>query len=141
MFEKAHPYLKEVLLLCVDTNIKVTLVDDGSRDSKKVEAFAKANNYNYLLISPNKGKGNAIREAAKSIDYEYFIFTDADIPFSVKTMTLLIKTITEKKFNFIIGDRSLEESSYFFKIPVKRNILSKVFYEDKIFIGFFYIIF
>lgn len=127
ILKKEHQFLNQAIDRCHDVNIEVLLANDGSQNNQKIEQFAKENNYTYLLISPNKGKGNAIREAAKKIQASKFMFTDADIPFDVNTMVNMILVLAKQDSSFIIGDRSLDESIYFNEISAKRSFLSKIF--------------
>ena len=64
-------------LLTVPDIDTVLVIDDGSRDNT-AEAAEKAG-AEVVRLSENKGKGNAMNTARKSVDAEFYIFVDADL--------------------------------------------------------------
>ncbi len=106
---------------------EIIVVDDGSDDVVKTQKIAKKNNCIFLKNKRNLGKGATVRKGMLEAKGEYRIYTDFDIPFNFDSIDNFLKYLCEKEFDIVIGDRTLEGSTYFTKITKKRKIGSSIF--------------
>lgn len=110
-----------------DFSWEVVIVDDGSDDNGTTECIAKKYNCRYLKNPKNMGKGMALRNGMVNSTGEFRIFTDADIPYQTDVLDKIISYLDFKEFHMVVGDRTLNESTYFESITPLRNVGSKIF--------------
>lgn len=92
-----------VLLSSKDLD-EVIVVDDGSKD--RTSQIAESMGAKTLRITPNKGKGNAMREGVKAAGAEVILFVDADlVGFSGDHISLLLKPVLEREVDMSVGLR------------------------------------
>lgn len=106
---------------------EVIIVDDGSTDataevldtylSKIPNHRIKRERFTY-----NRGKFAAIKYGAQSAQGEIIAFTDADVPFSLRTLSEMAETIQNGGVLLAIGDRNLDRSS----IPKHNRIIRRI---------------
>jgi len=120
------PYLKKYLST-KEFEYEILIVDDGSKDSGNVEKISRQYNCNYLRIQNNKGKGFAIKAGMLNASGKYRVFTDADIPYESKNLDDILHNLDEEKYQVVIGDRTLNKSSYFKDVSFLRLLGSKFF--------------
>ena len=104
---------------------EIVVVDDGSEDQGKIAKVTKQLGCIYIRNSTNKGKGAAVRTGMLHARGRYRIYTDADIPFKLITIERFLWYLDFKEFHMVIGDRTLEGSSYFDDVPKLRQIGSQ----------------
>ena len=95
----------------IGINGEVVVVDDGSEDNT-FQSIPDGDNVKAIKLSPNKGKGAAIRAGMLAAEGRVCIFTDADIPYGTYPIIIAIYYILERNFHAMIGDRTLPGSSY-----------------------------
>lgn len=101
-------------------------------DGEDVNDYKEKLNHPSLIITGyevNKGKGFAIKHGFTLSTASVIIFTDADIPFSEKSMLEMANRLHQntKKALWVIGDRTLPGSVYFDHIPWIRKAGSNFF--------------
>jgi dolichyl-phosphate beta-glucosyltransferase len=106
---------------------EVIVVDDGSNDNGATEAVSRELNCIFLQNEKNMGKGAAVRNGMRNASGRFRIFTDADIPYELDTINLILKYLDVKEFDIVLGDRNLKDSAYFLEIPRLRRITSAFF--------------
>ena len=106
-----------------EKSFQFVVVDDGSTHDFNFD-FQKNYECITLITHPsNKGKGAAIRSGIRSINANYYIYTDFDIPFGVPSLVQVIKKFEEKNADTIL---SVRNDNYFTILPLQRKIISKI---------------
>lgn len=120
------PYLYENLLK-KEFEFEILIIDDGSKDRKNVESISKEYNCKYIRSQKNYGKGNAIKQGISNTNGLYRIYTDADIPYEYEDIEKIIHFLDKEKYDMVIGDRTLNNSTYYKDISFLRSFGSKLF--------------
>lgn len=103
-------------------DINYILVDDGSHPPiSKKENFSKLSKVTLITNAVNKGKGYAIREAAKASSADFIIYTDVDFPYTVQSLSRVLDQLIEKNSDVVLAIRS---EAYYAKIPKSRRRIS-----------------
>lgn len=110
-----------------DYTWEVIVVDDGSNDHGATQAVCSKLGCVFTQNERNMGKGAAVRNGMKKACGRFRIFTDADIPYDLDTIGVILKFLDFKEFDMVMGDRNLQDSAYFLKIPKLRKITSWFF--------------
>ena len=110
-----------------DYTWEVIVVDDGSNDYGATEAVCSNPGCVFSQNERNLGKGAAVRNGMNKARGRFRIFTDADIPYELDTIGVILKFLDFKEFDVVMGDRNLKDSAYFLKIPKLRKITSWFF--------------
>ena len=106
---------------------EILVVDDGSNDGGQTRQVAEELGCTYLQNEKNTGKGESVRKGMLAANGKFRIFTDADIPFYAEAIEQFLHYMDEKEFHLAIGDRTLNESTYFNSKSGLRNLASKSF--------------
>lgn len=120
------PYLVDYLSK-KNFDYEILIYDDGSKDGNIVEKISKDFNCKYIKSENNFGKGEAIRKGMVNATGTYRIYTDADIPYESEYIDSIINSLDKEKYDFVIGDRTLNKSSYYQDISFLRSFGSKIF--------------
>ena len=105
---------------------EIILVNDGSKDNTEAEAFAAAKLYPKVQVvsySPNRGKGNALKEGWKHTKGELVTFLDADLELHPKQLARYLEEMRTSGADIIIGSKRHKESIV--NYPWKRRFFSK----------------
>jgi dolichyl-phosphate beta-glucosyltransferase len=94
-------------------NSEVILVDDGSIDQNITKNYADNHGLIFLANETNEGKGSALRKGFWEANGRIQIFTDADVPFQYANFDVLVDLLTNNLNQFVIGDRTHPDSTYF----------------------------
>lgn len=102
-----------------DRNIQWSfcIIDDGSSTPLEVPKQIQL-----MRLPANKGKGYALRQGVKAIEADYYLLTDADLPYTTESMVKVLETIM-KKGGIAAGNR---DTTYYKHTPPVRRWLSKM---------------
>jgi dolichyl-phosphate beta-glucosyltransferase len=110
-----------------DYSWEVIVIEDGSNDLGETENVCRKLGCRFLNTEKNMGKGAAIRTGMKKALGSFRIFTDADIPYKPDTIGIMLRYLDLKEFQIVIGDRTLEGSSYQCENSGLRKLPSVIF--------------
>ncbi len=106
--------------------IPVILINDGSSQSIDQEISWLQKNitedFYYLSLPKNLGKGGALKAGAGYLDSEFYIFTDIDFPYTAKSMYDLHNLLKKEK-GLVPGYR---EKDYYQDMNAFRSIISRL---------------
>ncbi len=88
-------------LLTVPDIDTVLVIDDGSRDN--TAEMAEKAGAEVVRLSENKGKGNAMNTARKSVDAEFYLFVDADLGECAEHTEVLIPPVIDGEVDMTIA--------------------------------------
>ena len=103
---------------------EVIIVNDGSNNDDYTFEKAKISSFNLIDYMPNKGKGEAIRTGVRASSGEVVIYTDIDFPYTIYSISSVIDSLCEQKFNVVIG---VKDRSYYDLVPPVRRFISRLF--------------
>jgi glycosyltransferase involved in cell wall biosynthesis len=98
--------------------VEVIVVDDGSTDAT-VQVVSKFPEVRILRVSPNRGKGYAVRHGALSAAGEFVLFTDADLSAPIEDADTLFAALKAAGADAAIGSRAIRREL----IGVRESIL------------------
>jgi dolichyl-phosphate beta-glucosyltransferase len=113
----------------INISWELIIANDGSKDNtqKIAEKFLHDQKIagKVLSITPNQGKGNAVKTGIQEASGKYILFADADgsTPFK-EYQSLKDKLITEK-YHFVIGSRYKQKNSILQPQPFYRRFFSR----------------
>ena len=123
-------------------NLEIIIVDDYSNDGTRetLEKFKKYENIKIIFHEKNKGKGAAIKSAAKYVSGEIVIIQDADLEYDPKDYDALFKPIIKNETNVVYGSRVLGRVKKNFTLNEKfrifanflLTIISNIFNSNKL---------
>ena len=89
------------------TNSEIIVVDDGSTDktTQKLEKIKDEKNIKIFSYHKNQGKGYAVRFGLSKAAGDIFIIQDADLEYSPKYYTKLLKPIKRGNTEVVYGSR------------------------------------
>lgn len=93
---------------------EVIVVDDGSRDKTvklAEETFINAGrrtNASVMRVSPNRGKGHAVRAGLLAARAPIALFTDADLSTPITETPKLVAPIRTGEYDVVFGSRALD---------------------------------
>ena len=114
-------------LLEVDEIEEIIIVDDSSTDNSLeiIKDIVKKNSkVQFIKLSKNSGKGNAIKSAFSLVKTTYTVIHDSDLEYDPMDIKLLISKIDLSKENLILGSR--------FKNNNSERIYLRTFYANKL---------
>jgi dolichyl-phosphate beta-glucosyltransferase len=118
----------EASLSHIDRSFEIILVDDGSRElTKDLVASLVSPTIKVIRLEKNSGKFGAIVAGMKAAQGSCRIFTDADLPYDLQALPYIESLVNQRKFDLVIGDRTLPTSDYSQGRSVLRQKLSRVF--------------
>ncbi|WP_025273012.1 glycosyltransferase family 2 protein [Haloglycomyces albus] len=109
--------LKELLAVDFPCETEVVVVDDGSRDHSWALLQSLSDDERVVLRrhQGNRGKGAAIRTAAKAASGEYIVVYDADGEYEAADLVRLVRPVLHGKASVVYGSRSFgPHSAYSF---------------------------
>ena len=125
---RIKPTLKEIIKYLSDKEFssEIIVVDDGSSDKTNQiskEVLRKFPSHKVLKLSPNQGKGAAIKTGVSHAQGKYILFMDADNSTHIQQIENLLPYIEE--YPIVIGSRHISKESIKRKQSFIRRILSR----------------
>lgn len=106
---------------------EIVIVDDGSDDKGATAIVSNEFHCVYYRNPKNIGKGASVKNGMKIAKGAFRIFTDADIPYELDIIGVMLKYLDSKELHLVIGDRHLKDSVYFYHTPWLRRFTSAFF--------------
>ena len=107
---------------------ELIVVDDGSSDQTADLIRALDLPHCRVVESPeNSGKFGAIARGVTESSGRCVLFTDADAPYDPRAVTYMASLILGQGFQVVLGDRTLEDSTYGEKTGWLRRLTGKAF--------------
>ncbi len=106
---------------------EVIVVDDGSHDDGATERVANDLGCRYFGVSVNQGKGATVRRGMLEAEGRFRIYTDVDIPYELSAIDSMVHHLDQQNCDFVAGDRTLAEASYYAHMPPLRRVASHVY--------------
>lgn len=89
---------------------EVVVADDGSTDGT-ADSLGASDRVRILRL-PHAGKGAAVRSGMAVTRGRICGFTDADLPYGLDALPLVLSYIHQRRYHAVIGDRTLPGSTY-----------------------------
>lgn len=105
---------------------RVFVVDDGSQDATASLGEGHGDRVS-VIRQPNRGKGAAVRNGMLHATGRIVAFTDADLPYHLKSLRLGYERIRSGEFEVAFGARDLAESNDVAKRPLARRAAHTAF--------------
>lgn len=132
--------LKELLAVDFPCETEIVAVDDGSRDRswEVLQSFEDDARVRLVRHDRNRGKGAAIRTAAKEASGDYVVVFDADGEYEAEDLPKLLAPVLDGKAEVVYGSRTFgSHSAYSFwyvmgnkSITLAANVLFNSYISD-----------
>ena len=114
---------------------EIILVDDGSTDGtaqklKEVQVQHPEYRIKIIQVTPNKGKGNAIREGVMAAEQPWILCNDADLSYSMQQIDEWVDNypVDFNKINTVyFGSRELGKKNHAMKLFLHRKIIGRIY--------------
>jgi dolichyl-phosphate beta-glucosyltransferase len=106
---------------------EVIVVDDGSRDGTAAVAEEFAAEGVVCLKQENTGKGGAVRTGMLAARGEFRIFIDADLPYDLSVVDVMLRYLDLKEFDVVIGSRHVPGAQFDVALSWPRRLASALF--------------
>ena len=119
--------LSHLIMDKIIKDFRIILVNDGSSNKDYLSHIERykvlfGDNFLFVDLPQNKGKGGAIKEGVKHSNADIVAFYDIDFPFGIKALYNLYEALQNDETDVVI---SIRDSSYIKKLPFKRKIISQ----------------
>ena len=106
---------------------EIIIVDDGSSDNTAdIATGFKNRGVRLIKLSPNQGKGAALKKGFLNAKGKYVVFTDADLSVSITQLEQMIKKL-QLGYPMVVGSRRIANSKIVVHQPLIREKMGKVF--------------
>jgi len=129
----AAPFLRQSLLLASafverqPYSCEVVVSDDGSNDGSAEILAELSGRVRTVIGQRHRGKGNALREGVFAAAGRFVVFTDADLPYGLDAVALLVRQLEEQHFDLVVGSRDIRHPPADSQPPWSRRIASRTF--------------
>ena len=115
--ESLRVYLPEVIGFCVDSGLKLVVVNDGSTDDSG-DVLSSTDDRGVLTVVThkiNRGYGGAIKSGIRAASTRYVITIDADGQHDLDDVLNLHREVLSTQADMIVGDRTAHPDSSFYR--------------------------
>lgn len=102
---------------------QVVVIDDGSTDT--TADMARKAGATVIRHPTNRGKGAAMKTAAKNVDADIIVFIDGDGQHNPSDLPRLLEPILQSNADFVIGSRYLKKSKISY-VPFLRKAANTI---------------
>ena len=114
---------------------EIILVDDGSTDDTirhltKIKTEYPEYHVQVILVKPNKGKGNAIKEGIHAAGQPWILCNDADLSYSMEQLDEWVDNFNidfSNKNAVYFGSRELGKQNKKMKLFLHRKIIGRIY--------------
>jgi glycosyltransferase involved in cell wall biosynthesis len=92
-------------------SIEVIVVDDGSSDATSTIVASQFPGARLVRHAVNRGKGAAVRTGMQAAAGDFLFFIDADVPYDLSALAVMLDYLDRKEFHLCIGTRPRASSS------------------------------
>lgn len=108
-------------------DVEVIFVDDGSTDRSAEIVERNFPGIRIIQHASNRGKGAAVRTGIQAARGRFTFFIDADMPYSLDALELMLDYLDRKEFHLCIGTRSRSKTPTQRGRPFARRVASTTF--------------
>jgi dolichyl-phosphate beta-glucosyltransferase len=112
-----------------DVDYRVMVADDGSSDRTAGLTHDLGPRFSTLRLTPQGGKGRAVRTAMLRATGRVIAFTDADLPFKLKALQQGYDLIRHTECDVVFGARDIEGAKHLAPRRLSRRLATFVFRE------------
>jgi glycosyltransferase involved in cell wall biosynthesis len=112
----------------LDRAFEVIIVDDGSSDdTPRLLAGIDDPRMRVLTHRTNMGKFAALRTGMATTRGDACVFTDADLPYDLDVLPVMVDLVSQRGFHIAVGDRTLSGSRYSAELSLLRRLATRGF--------------
>lgn len=112
-----------------DVDYRVLVADDGSSDRTAGLTHDLGPRFSTMRLTPQGGKGRAVRNAMMRATGRVLAFTDADLPFRLEALQKGYDLIRNTDCDVVFGARDIEGSQHLAPRRLSRRLATFVFRE------------
>ncbi|MBL4586171.1 MAG: glycosyltransferase family 2 protein [Flavobacteriales bacterium] len=109
--------MPELLSFCSVNDLKLIIVNDGSKDgtANVLRKFENSENFSFYNHKVNQGYGGAIKTGIRHSDTHYCITIDADGQHDLKDVLALFETIKKEDADMVVGSRMAHKNASIYR--------------------------
>ncbi|KAA3615356.1 MAG: glycosyltransferase [Calditrichaeota bacterium] len=107
--------------------IEIILIDDGSSDDTLKLMQPYADIFHIIALEKNMGKGFAVKSGMLASKAQIRLFTDADLPYGLKSINRFYYEIDFRKYDIAVGTRNQYSCNYEESLTIIRKLSTRIF--------------